>query len=143
MSFAYITDALYVWSQGDVIQVPGTQGIGESFPGAAVAWSSEYWYIQSGAANPGSSACPENVPPRLVTGQQAQIISGLGANVIRTQPRKGSASAVIGSIPEGGQFTVLQGPTCGDGITWWLVDYEGVVGWTGESEGQTYWAEPR
>ncbi len=143
MSFAYITDALYVWSQGEVIQVPGTQGIGEGFPGATVAWAAEYWYIQSDATNPETSACPNNVPARLVIGQQAVVIPGLGSNVIRTEPHKGDSSAVIGSIPEGGQFTVLQGPACGDGITWWLVDYEGVVGWTGESESQTYWVEPR
>ncbi|MCL4880146.1 MAG: SH3 domain-containing protein [Anaerolineae bacterium] len=144
MSFAYITDALYVWTQGQVIQVPGTQGLNDGFPGAAVVWAAEYWYIQSDAPipEPVPGACSGNVPARLLVGQRGRVIPGLGANVIRMEPNKGANSAVIGNIPERGEFDVLQGPTCGDGINWWLVSYSGVVGWTGEGEGQTYWVEP-
>lgn len=148
VSFAYITDALYIWSAGQITQVPGTEGILESNFGwgAGVVWAYESWGLQSGGAGeqpaPEISTCPGNVQPRLLIGQQGRVIPGLGTNVLRTEPRKGASSPIIDNIPEGGLFSVLKGPVCSDNINWWLVDYNGTVGWTGESEGQTYWAEP-
>lgn len=85
-------------------------------------------------------------PPRLSVGQQARITPGL-PNVVRTEPGTNASGAVnsrvIGEIPGGGVFTVLNGPQCGtDGRLWWYVDYNGLVGWTAQGEGNEYWVEP-
>lgn len=86
---------------------------------------------------------PPNCPltPRLYVGGQGRITPGL-PNVLRTQPFKGWGSNIIGLIPAGGIFTVQNGPSCANGINWWLVSYNGITGWTGEGEYSTYWAEP-
>ena len=68
-------------------------------------------------------------------------------NVVRTAPgttSSGANSVVIGEIPPGGVFSILEGPRCGsDGRWWWRVNYNGLVGWTAEGEGyNTYWTEP-
>jgi WD40 repeat protein len=83
--------------------------------------------------------CPGNLPPRLVVGQQGQVTPG-SSNNMRLAP---SASADrIGQIPGESVFRVVAGPTCADGLTWWQVDYNGLVGWTVESSGDAYWVEP-
>ena len=30
----------------------------------------------------------------------------------------------------------------GDGFSWWLVNYNGIVGWTAEGQGAEYWLRP-
>jgi uncharacterized protein YraI len=88
--------------------------------------------------------CP--LPNRLFVGGFGRITPGL-PNVMRDAPgtrATGSISNVIGYIPAGGIFHVLEGPQCGsDGRWWWRVDYNGFVGWTGEGEGTNiYWVDP-
>ena len=48
----------------------------------------------------------------------------------------------VPAIPPGGTFIVLDGPRCGSGYTWWLVSYGGMIGWTAESGGYSYWIQP-
>lgn len=108
-----------------------------------VGWTAEgegnvYWLEPYTA----QAICPPGLPPRLVVGAQGRVTPG-PSNALRSQPsRDGRISAVIGSIPGGGVFTVLNGPACADGYAWWQVSYQGVVGWTPEGEGRTYWLEP-
>lgn len=79
--------------------------------------------------------------PRLTIGGQGRILPGL-PNVFRSNPWKGSNSEVLGQIPAGAVFAVLDGPRCANNIHWWFVNYNGALGWTGESELTTYWVEP-
>jgi hypothetical protein len=147
-SLAYITDAVYVWSNGSASAVPGTQGIGSSW-GVGVVWGANDWRVRtvseptgSGGAGGvgGGMAC--SPAPRLTLGTAGQVLPGL-PNVIRTQPRRGSDSAIIGEIPGGGVFAVENGPVCGpEGRYWWRVDYQGIKGWTAEGQSGVYWTQP-
>jgi hypothetical protein len=85
-----------------------------------------------------STVCPGYMPSRLGVGIQARVTPGL-PNAVRTQP---GAGWNVGIIPGGGVFTVTGGPSCVSGIVWWLVNYNGLVGWTGEGQYGTYWLEP-
>lgn len=115
-----------------------------------VGWTAEgdgytYWLepYNFGPPPPPPPVC--QLTPRLSVGGQGRVTPGL-PNVIRSAPgtqSTGANSVVIGQIPGGGVFSVLGGPECGtDRRWWWLVNYNGVVGWTGEGEGSTYWVEP-
>lgn len=84
-------------------------------------------------------SCPNNLPPRLLIGQQARVVPG-DPNNVRQQPT--TSASRIGLIPGNSVFTVLDGPVCADGFTWWQVDYRGLVGWTAEGETTRYWLEP-
>ncbi|MBZ0278234.1 MAG: SH3 domain-containing protein [Anaerolineae bacterium] len=85
------------------------------------------------------------LPTRLSVYGQGHVTPG-EPNVVRSAPgtsSTGANSTVIGQIPGGGVFTVMGGPQCGsDGRWWWQVNYNGLVGWTAEGEGSTYWVEP-
>lgn len=101
--------------------------------GATSAQSETQWHTLC-------SGAPAN---RLTPGQQGRVTPGL-PNVLRAQPRRGWDSTVLGYIPGGGVFTVLNGygPQCGDGMWWYYVSYNGTAGWTPEGQFGVYWTEP-
>jgi hypothetical protein len=66
-------------------------------------------------------------------------IGGL-ANRYRSEPNLGSD--ILGTIPEGGIFVVLDGPLCNSGFVWYQVNYGGRIGWTAEASTEDYWIEP-
>lgn len=104
--------------------------------GNQTGWTGEgqygvYWLTPMG--------CSLSPASRLTPGIQGRVTPGL-PNALRSQPGSGST---ITEIPAGGIFTVIGGPQCGtDGRMWWLVNYNGLLGWTAEGEGNTYWLEP-
>ncbi len=86
--------------------------------------------------------CPYSPPSRLTVGSTARVVAGQAPNVIRDAPN--TASARVGEIPAGQIFAVLNGPQCGPtiGRMWWQVSYQGIIGWTTEGSGDTYFLEP-
>jgi hypothetical protein len=83
--------------------------------------------------------CTGFLPSRLTSGIQARVTPELSNN-LREQPT--TSGTLVGVIPAGDMFTVLTGPMCAEGIAWWQVDYEGIIGWTAEGQGSTYYLEP-
>lgn len=83
--------------------------------------------------------CDNTLPPRLIIGEQARITPG-PPNVVRTQP--GTSGNWVGEIPGGEYINVLDGPVCGSGYYWWLVQYGEIQGWTAESGNGEYWIDP-
>lgn len=49
---------------------------------------------------------------------------------------------ILGVIPEGDIFYVMDGPVCSDGFIWYRVNYAGRIGWTAEGTAEEYWVEP-
>lgn len=86
-----------------------------------------------------ATLCAPNLPPRLVVGGQGRVTPGIPNN-LRQGP--GSSTQYVGEIPPGGVFTVLEGPSCASGMSWWKVNYNGTVGWTPEGISPEYWVEP-
>ncbi|HLU11093.1 MAG TPA: SH3 domain-containing protein [Oceanobacillus sp.] len=88
-----------------------------------------------------SGTCPNLLASRLAPYSPGRVTPG-APNRLRAEPS--TSSAILGEIPGGELFYVLSGPTCDDanGIVWWQVDYNGLVGWTAEGQGNTYFVEP-
>jgi hypothetical protein len=65
-----------------------------------------------------------------------------GTNMrIRQQP--GFSQAILNTVPEGTQFTVLEGPRCADQVTWWKIQTTNHdEGWMAESQNGVYLIEP-
>jgi hypothetical protein len=108
-----------------------------------VGWTAEgegstYWTepIYSGPAG-----CPGFLPSRLTAGATGRVttIPNL-PNRIRSYP--GFNAQVLGQIPAGEQFWIANGPFCAENTAWWQVSWSGIVGWTAEGQGSTYWLEP-
>jgi hypothetical protein len=100
--------------------------------------SSEYWLLPL-AQSPFLNTCP--LAPRLGAGNLARVLPGI-PNLLRDGP-DANGTAVIGAIPGGEIIRVLGDSLCGtDGRRWYPVDYDGLLGWTAEGEGSSYWLEP-
>ncbi|MBN1681043.1 MAG: SH3 domain-containing protein [Anaerolineae bacterium] len=84
-------------------------------------------------------SCPGAPAPRLSVGQKGRVTPGL-PNKIRSEPA--TSAPQVGAIPGEGVFTVIGGPRCADGYTWWQVSYTGIIGWTANGSSQEYWVEP-
>lgn len=119
---------------------------------AQIGWTAEgqgdiYWLSPYNPVTSQSSipSCDGYLAPQLMIGQQARILPGdpNWLNTLPMRPSQHPESVRLVSIPSGASFTVLDGPLCGDGgIVWWLIEYNSAIGWTGEGQGNTYWAEP-
>ncbi len=81
--------------------------------------------------------CGTLQPVGFVSGGQGKVV-GNGSNRIRVTPN--DIAEVIGQIPEGAIFTVVDGQTvCSNHIRWAQVEYQGITGWTAEgADGQVF-----
>jgi hypothetical protein len=84
--------------------------------------------------------CPNSLPPRLFVNGTARVVSGLGANNLRTAADE--SAEILSQIPEGAELTVMGQQVCVNGMNWWYVRYGEIEGWTAEGQGQNYWLEP-
>jgi hypothetical protein len=88
---------------------------------------------------PRPEACPGGKEPRLTVGHFGKVTPG-AANNVRKEPT--TRSLIVGKIAGGETFTILSGPVCAQGLTWWEVSFNNFKGWTAESNNTEYWLEP-
>jgi hypothetical protein len=82
------------------------------------------------------------LPTRLESGVQGRLTPGGLPNNLRQDAT--TAGTLIGQIPPGASFTIMDGPVCANNYVWWYVDYAGKVGWTAEGDPveRVYWLQP-
>lgn len=87
------------------------------------------------------TSCPGLLEPRLAPGGLGLVSSGI-PNRVRADSTLGAQ--ILGLMENGQTFSVLSGPVCdaANGIVWWQVDFNGLVGWTAESQGESYFVQP-
>lgn len=88
-----------------------------------------------------TGTCPGLLPTRLTVHTLARVTPGV-PNRLRANPSLDGA--ILTEIPGGAEIYLLQGPTCdtANGIIWWQVGYNNLIGWTAEGQGDTYFVEP-
>ena len=86
-----------------------------------------------------ASACVDAPAPRLIVGGFGRVLPG-DANNERDRPARDAQ--LLGSIPGGTGFSVIEGPVCTDGLNWWYVKTDEITGWTVEGSDTEYWIEP-
>jgi hypothetical protein len=119
-------DGINWWEVGEPFVYSGWTAEGQS---------GEYWLVPV--------ACPNGMYSRLAPNRTARVSPGAPNNLRDQPPSGGVTSTVIGQIPGGASFSILDGPRCGaDGLTYWQVNYNGAIGWTAEGDGGVYWLEP-
>lgn len=142
------------WNVITLEALDGPARVAQATPlGASV--TQPFSVVESGAQVPGGepplapqqqsqpviTACPGFMESRLSPGGFGTVTPG-SANRLRAQPS--TSATIIGEIPGSSAFIVLSGPVCDPegGIAWWEVDYNGLVGWTAEGQGDTYFVQP-
>jgi hypothetical protein len=84
------------------------------------------------------SAC-DGLAPRLQIGTLARVAPG-DPNIVRGIPSRNGA--YVTEIAAGTEFSVVDGPRCSDGFTWWQINVNGTIGWTVEGRDGLYFLEP-
>jgi WD40 repeat protein len=145
---ATLGDDLYLWDTAtnfllatytipdDVQDVVFAGNGGEIF--TAAPNGVQLWQVDPTATS-GTVRCPGFMESRLRASDQARVLPGLPNN-LRAEARADADE--IGEIPSGDSMMVIRGPICADNLTWWQVDYGGLVGWTAEGYENEYWLEP-
>jgi hypothetical protein len=88
----------------------------------------------------GSNICPGTLPSMLMPGRQGRVSNATpDSNRVRAEPN--AQAELVGEIPAGAYFDVLEGPTCADGA-WFRVKYEAIEGWMKEGSSSAYWVMP-
>ena len=84
-------------------------------------------------------SCSGLTPVSLIVGEFGRVSPG-NANNVRSAPN--TSGERLGTIPGGEEFSILDGPQCSDGLVWWQVDYQGLVGWTVDGADGEQWLFP-
>jgi hypothetical protein len=130
-------NSIAIWYGDESTQID----IDGNFRVDGISWGPTSWRLryENGNLIPDKTTCPNLLVSRLVIGQEGRVLPGESNNM-----REGPAanSELVGKIPGGETFMVLDGPACYGYLAWWQVDYHGLIGWTAEGQGQDYWLEP-
>jgi uncharacterized protein YraI len=89
----------------------------------------------------GSNVCPGTQPSMLMPGRQGRVSNATpDPNRVRAEPN--AQAAILGEIPAGAYFDVLEGPRCAEDAAWFKVRYEAIEGWMKEGSSTEYWVMP-
>lgn len=96
----------------------------------------------NGSKASNKSLCNGAPASRVTLGNVARVTFTDGTpNRLRSQAS--TSAKILGRLAEGSQFTIVKGPTCKDGYTWWQVGLEnGARGWVAEGSKAKYFIEP-
>lgn len=85
--------------------------------------------------------CGSAPPPRLTVGS-AGIVSFTDGRPLNVRASASLAGALVGQLPEGSAFQVIDGPACADNIYWWQIQADALTGWIAEGVDTEYFVEP-
>jgi hypothetical protein len=86
-----------------------------------------------------ADSCADTLPPRLIVDSIGRVTHG-NSNNVRDVPAK--TGKLVGKLPGGESFKVLDGPKCVDGFNWWQIHTTDFDGWTVEADNVDYWLKP-
>lgn len=147
-AIAYADSTLHLLdAEGTVREIANSDGFADDFQ-ARVFWSANAWRVFGSQSEPLPGAnvpvplpqCDGAPPSQLRPGDRAQVASSSIPNNVRANPNLGAA--LVGQLPGGATFVVLDGPTCADGYAWYRVEYDELQGWTAEGTPENYFIVP-
>jgi hypothetical protein len=129
---AYVSDAVYVWRDGETTRIEGTEGA------TAVAWGATRWRVRHDDDLAAAIEAKRTFDSEDCHDITVMFIGGRGRTEVDLnfylygQPIR----AIGGQIPAETEFTLVDGPVCWSSIGWghwWKIDTGEVIGWVQES----------
>lgn len=91
----------------------------------------------------GDSFCPGAPPSAVAVGMRARVTVSTDGEPLPLRMRQSPGGEFIQSIDEGTEFSIIGGPACSDGFTWWEIRLnDGATGWSAEGSSANYFMEP-
>jgi len=89
------------------------------------------WQLYPPPTSEGPSSCPYAPRQRVQVADRARVCTGHERLDLHAQPQQHSSE--ITSLESGTLFTVIDGPVCANGWSWWKIHTDsGTVGWVAE-----------
>jgi hypothetical protein len=86
----------------------------------------------------GNSHCEGAPSSRVTVGMTAEVVSSVPLRL-----RSGPGADFVDSLEQGTRFSVVGGPECQGGFTWWSIQLEdGRSGWSAEGSRNEYFMQP-
>jgi hypothetical protein len=126
-------------TDGDEVNLHGTDPLNRDTDGDGVLDGDA---PDSTPADSPDAVCAGSPPARLAVGDEA-VVAGESPGRLRSEPDT-AAGTTIGLLAPGASVTVIGGPECDadQDLRWWQVDYDGLVGWVTEGQGDVYFLAP-
>lgn len=87
--------------------------------------------------------CPGIIRNRLIIWERGRVAYDDPDDPLNIRSGPNTTYEILGEIPVGGIFFVLDGPQCSDLYTWFYVEYGDVQGWVAEGTiNDRYFVEP-
>ena len=139
---AYADNTLHIYNQdGDITDIANSDGFADDFQARLIWGDSILTFIELDETELASPQSCQGAPQiRVAVGDTATIISPTVPNRIRSLPS--TSGSIVGELPGGSEFIVRDGPVCAEVYTWFLIEYNGITGWTAEGTGQNYFIGP-
>lgn len=138
---AQLTQIVFVSREAGVFSLTGV-GEPDAVPTIAIAEDAMVEQPQQDAVSvEGQVFCEGTLPSILAIGSTGQVANTDG---IPLRVRETPGGAVVTEVVEGTQFTVVDGPECLNGYTWWQIQINTAnapVGWSAEGDSEDYWVE--
>lgn len=101
------------------------------------------WVRESSIISKFSTLCLNGLPSHVQVGDLIRAAYTDGSN-LKIRDQAGFSESSQHKVPEGTKMTVLGGPKCADGSTWWRIELsDGTKGWVAEYwHGNEYLIEP-
>jgi hypothetical protein len=111
--------------------------MGQGFDGSLAGYiyvlyeDDDSWQLYPPPASEGSSSCPYAPRQRVQVTDRVRVCTGRERLVLHAQPQQHSSE--IANLESGTRFTVMDGPVCANGWSWWKIHTDsGTVGWVAE-----------
>ena len=140
--FAYADSTLHIWQNGTETDIAASDGFADD-PQAFILWGAKDFVMTATTeiADEPLPTCDGTQPSRIRPGDTARIANTTVPNNVRNNPT--IQADLVGQLPGGSTFGVLDGPVCNDGYAWYEVTFNGdITGWTAEGSASTYWLAP-
>lgn len=140
-AIAYADSQLRIWRDGSVTDIGNSEGFADDLT-AVLMWGGVAYRSSDATAfaEPEPTVCEGTLPSRLQADDEAQVIAATVPNNVRAEPNIGAA--LVGQLPGGSRFVVLDGPVCSNNFAWYQIQQGNLTGWTAEALPQRYLIEP-
>lgn len=94
------------------------------------------------AVQQGTQYCAGTIISQITVGDAARVTFTDGTP-LRLRAAAGTGGTFLQDMPEGTTFSIVGGPVCANGFTWWNVRLgDDTIGWAAEGDLDTYFMEP-
>ena len=85
--------------------------------------------------------CPDAPDIRLIIQERGRVTDN-NDDTLNLRSGPGTSFDILVALNPRDEFTVIEGPTCAEGFSWFRVRAAATIGWIAEGDSEDYYVEP-